>query len=165
VACRYFLGGPSEDKVESNVDSALDKCCQIAKKHGIDLVPGTIVARDPKDGFVYNNCYYIDCSGKVLLSYRKVHLWHPERALMTKGDEFNTCKNRFGIQVGLCVCWDIAFPEAFREMALRKHAQLIIAPGNVTGFISRRNTCLHVGNSLLDIGRWWQSSNRSRPLV
>ncbi|KAI8879043.1 carbon-nitrogen hydrolase [Backusella circina FSU 941] len=122
----YFLGGPTEDKVEESVDSALEQCCQIAKKYHIDLVPGTIMARE--DGFVYNNCYYIDCSGEVLLSYRKVHLWHPERTLMKKGDQFNTCRNRFGIEVGLCVCWDIAFPEAFREMALKKEAQLIIAP-------------------------------------
>lgn len=42
---------------------------------------------------------------------------------------FNTVKNRFGITMGICVCWDIAFPEAFRHMALEHHAQLIIAPG------------------------------------
>lgn len=41
---------------------------------------------------------------------------------------YQVIKNRFGITVGICVCWDIAFPEVFRELALTRGAQLIIAP-------------------------------------
>lgn len=109
---------------------ALNRFQQLAKKYDMDLVPGTLIERDPKDGFVYNTAYYIDKSGKVLLSYRKVHLWHPERLYLTKGEDgFGTVKNRFGIVVGLCICWDIAFPETFRELAFKKNAQLVIAPG------------------------------------
>lgn len=46
--------------------------------------------------------------------------------LGTKG--YQTVKNRFGLTVGLCICWDIAFPEVFRELALKQGANLVIAP-------------------------------------
>lgn len=67
---------------------------------------------------------------------------------------FRTVKNRFGITVGLCVCWDIAFPEAFRHMALEHGAQLVIAPGR---FCNEAFPLLNFSNnllvsSLLDIG-------------
>lgn len=111
---------------------AVNRFCDLAKKYQMDVVPGTLIERDPKDGHVYNTAYYIDRSGKILLSYRKVHLWHPERTYLKNGEAgFGTAKNRFGIEVGLCVCWDIAFPEVFKELALKKGAQLIIAPGNI----------------------------------
>lgn len=44
---------------------------------------------------------------------------------------FGTTKNRFGITVGMCVCWDIAFPEGFRHMVFKDGAQLVIAPGKL----------------------------------
>lgn len=109
---------------------AVKRFCDLAVKYNLDVVPGTLIEKDPEDGLVYNTAYYIDRSGEILLSYRKVHLWHPERKYLTKGESgYGTCTNRFGIEVGLCVCWDIAFPEVFREMALKQNAQLIIAPG------------------------------------
>lgn len=42
---------------------------------------------------------------------------------------FGTVKNRFGITVGMCICWDVAFPEGFRHMVFKDGAQLVIAPG------------------------------------
>ncbi|KAI9244099.1 carbon-nitrogen hydrolase, partial [Phascolomyces articulosus] len=123
----YVIGGPSPE-------AALDKggCerfCKFALDYGLDIVVGTIIERDPDDGRLYNCCYYINNDGSVLMEYRKVHLWHPERDYLHQGKRgFNTAKNRFGITVGLAICWDIAFPEAFRHMALKHHAQLVIAP-------------------------------------
>jgi predicted amidohydrolase len=109
---------------------AIDRFRELARKYKMDIVPGSLTERDPTDGHVYNTTYYIDQSGEVLLSYRKVHLWHPERTYIKMGqDGYSTVKNRFGIEVGLAICWDIAFPNVFKEMALNRKAQLIIAPG------------------------------------
>ncbi|KAG2209603.1 hypothetical protein INT46_007598 [Mucor plumbeus] len=126
----YFIGGPGKHMVEKTAPKvAVNRFSALAKKYEMDIVPGTLTERDPSDGHVYNTAYYIDKSGKVLLSYRKVHLWHPERQYMKKGEDgFSTVKNRFGIEIGLCICWDIAFSEVFRELAIKRKAQLIIAP-------------------------------------
>ncbi|KAI7870538.1 carbon-nitrogen hydrolase [Spinellus fusiger] len=122
----YFIGGPGRSSV---VDDAIERLGALAVQYEMDLVPGTIIERDPKDSQLYNCCYYIDKSGRVLMEYRKVHLWHPERSYLSNSQKgFNTIRNRFGIVVGLCICWDIAFPEVFRHMALENHAQLVIAP-------------------------------------
>ncbi|KAI8137495.1 carbon-nitrogen hydrolase [Fennellomyces sp. T-0311] len=123
----YVVGGPGPE-------SALDKLasqrfCKLALEYGLDIVIGTIIERDTLNDRLYNCCYYINSDGTILMEYRKVHLWHPEREYLHQGERgFNTVKNRFGITVGMCICWDIAFPEAFRHMALEHNAQLVIAP-------------------------------------
>ncbi|KAG2217326.1 hypothetical protein INT45_010775 [Circinella minor] len=123
----YVIGGPSP---ESALDKgASERFCKLALDYGLDIVVGTIIERDPEDGRLYNCCYYINNDGTVLMEYRKVHLWHPERDFLHEGKRgFDTAKNRFGITVGLAICWDIAFPEAFRHMTLKRNAQLVIAP-------------------------------------
>ncbi|KAI8090988.1 Nitrilase/cyanide hydratase and apolipo protein N-acyltransferase [Gilbertella persicaria] len=126
----YFIGGPGKHRVEKTAPGvAVQRFCQLAKKYKMDIVPGTLIERDPQDGHVYNTAYYIDQSGHILLAYRKMHLWHPERSYLKEGKEgYATVTNRFGIRVGLCICWDIVFPDVFKEMALKQKAQLIIAP-------------------------------------
>lgn len=116
--------------IETVPGEAVQRLQKLAKKYKVDLVPGTLMERDPADDNVYNTAYYIDQSGEILLSYRKVHLWHSERTYITKGEgDFRVVKNRFGINVGMCICWDMAFPEVFRELSLKNNAQLIIIPG------------------------------------
>lgn len=59
--------------------------------------------------------------------YEKRNLWHPERGVMQPGREpHDVFDTEFG-PVGLLVCWDLAFPEAMREL-VAKGAKLIIAP-------------------------------------
>ncbi|KAI9023577.1 carbon-nitrogen hydrolase [Phycomyces nitens] len=122
----YFIGGPGK---RSSIQGAAERFSALARKYDMDLVPGTVIERDPTDGNLYNCSYYIDKSGKILLEYRKYHLWHPERTYLSNGQHgFNTAVNRFGLTFGLCVCWDIAFPEVFRHMTQEKNAQLVITP-------------------------------------
>jgi predicted amidohydrolase len=85
---RYFLTGPLEDKSHLvDWESKHHKeFCTLAKKYAIDIVPGTIVEGDKSDDSILNSAYYIDHNGEVLLKYQKVHLWHPERKWLTKGE-------------------------------------------------------------------------------
>ncbi|KAL0083842.1 Nitrilase/cyanide hydratase and apolipo protein N-acyltransferase [Phycomyces blakesleeanus] len=122
----YFIGGPGKRSV---IKGGTERCQALARKYNMDLVPGTIIEMDREDGNLYNCSYYIDKSGKILLEYRKFHLWHPERSYLSHGQKgFNTAVNRFGLIIGMCVCWDIAFPEVFRYLTQEKKAQLVITP-------------------------------------
>ncbi|ORX63195.1 carbon-nitrogen hydrolase [Hesseltinella vesiculosa] len=105
-----------------------DHFAQLAKRYQVDIVPGSFAELDPTDGNRYNVSYYIDKDGQVLIEYRKVHLWHPEKPSTTAGQEFPTAMTRFGFKVGLLLCWDIAFHDGFANMALDQGAQLILAP-------------------------------------
>ncbi|KAI8143420.1 carbon-nitrogen hydrolase [Fennellomyces sp. T-0311] len=121
----FFIGGPGR---KSAVVGGSERFSKLAQRYGMDIVTGTLIERDPDDGKYYNVAYYIDKSGEILLDYRKVHLWAPERKYLTPGNEYKVVKNRFGVVIGLCACWDIIFNEIFRHMCLEQGAQLIIAP-------------------------------------
>jgi predicted amidohydrolase len=52
---------------------------------------------------------------------------HPERAHLTPGSESHVAfDTQFG-KVGMLVCWDLAFPEAFRDL-ISQGAEIIIVP-------------------------------------
>lgn len=106
----------------------------LAKELRICLVPGSIVERhqseaEGKDQFtLYNTAYFISNDGSILGSYRKKNIWHPERPHLTSSGEaphevFDTPIGK----VGLLICWDLAFPEAFREL-IAQGAEVVVIP-------------------------------------
>jgi predicted amidohydrolase len=106
----------------------------LAKELGICIVPGTIVERytEPTSGSeedkLLNTAYFIDNTGSITGKYIKKNLWHPEREHLTSSttDAHQVFDTPLG-KVGLLICWDLAFPEAFREL-ISQGAQLIIIP-------------------------------------
>ena len=96
----------------------------LAQRHAIDLVPGSMIEREASR--CYNTTYYIDSRGEVLARYRKVNLWLAEKPWCTPGDGAVACSTRWG-KVGLAICWDLAFPELFRDL-LAQEAELVICP-------------------------------------
>lgn len=79
---------------------------------------------------LYNTTYFISPQGTILSSYRKKNIWHPERPYLTSsgvtGDPHVGFDTPIG-KVGLLICWDVAFPEAFREL-VRQGVEIIIVP-------------------------------------
>ena len=119
----------------------LDRYQKLALELKLSIVPGTICqGTRPLDGHpVQNACnvaYFINGeTGAVMGAYQKKNLWHPERPhLMSSGDErhraFDTnLKREDGrpVRAGLLICWDLAFPEAFRAL-IADGADIIIIP-------------------------------------
>jgi predicted amidohydrolase len=92
---------------------------------------GTIVAggfAELAGAAVFNSAGIVDGSG-VLAAYRKVHLWDRESLVFAAGSSLPpVVETRVG-RLGLCVCYDIEFPEFPRSLALRG-ADLICVPTN-----------------------------------
>lgn len=103
--------------------------CHLAKAHDLDIIPGSII--EGKAGRRHNTAYYIDHRGKVLAEYRKMNLYRKERSQIMPGRKQAVFRTRFGI-AGLAVCWDLAWPGMFRDMA-RKGAQLFYVPSHWWG--------------------------------
>lgn len=68
----------------------------------------------------------------MLASYRKKNIWHPERPHLTSsGPERHTAVDTPIGRVGMLICWDLAFPEAFREL-IADGAEIIVLPSYCT---------------------------------
>jgi predicted amidohydrolase len=93
----------------------LDAYCALAEELSICIVPGTIVEQHGDE--LHNVAYFIDNQGEILAQYQKKNLWHPERPHLTssKHDPHFAFDTPLG-KVGMLICWDLAFPEAFREL-------------------------------------------------
>lgn len=96
----------------------------LAQKYKIDIVPGSWVTQVGE--LLYNTTHYINWDGTVAGAYHKINLWETEKKLITPGVNVSVFPTRFGL-VGLSICWDIAFPLLFSEMA-RLGAKLLISP-------------------------------------
>ncbi|ROV96013.1 hypothetical protein VMCG_08003 [Cytospora schulzeri] len=125
----------------------------LARELDISIVPGTICeshpatehAPEPEDDKVRqalggkelrNMAHFVAAgTGELAGSYQKKNLWHPERPHLSPGRHsphaaFDTpLRNADGspVRAGLLVCWDLAFPEAFRAL-IADGAQIILIP-------------------------------------
>jgi omega-amidase len=76
---------------------------------------------------VYNTQVFIDAAGEVRARYRKSHLFTPapieEHTCFACGDELVTCDAPgLGIRLGFSICYDLRFPEVYRQLARVKQA-------------------------------------------
>jgi predicted amidohydrolase len=110
----------------------LNKYRDLAKECNICIVPGTIVelhGEGTDDERLENVAYFIANTGEIAGKYVKKNLWGPiERLHLTSSsrDEHPVFDTPMG-RVGMLICWDLAFPEAFREM-IAQGAKIIIIP-------------------------------------
>ncbi|KAI5782732.1 carbon-nitrogen hydrolase [Geopyxis carbonaria] len=134
VLPEYFLTSwvPEDPKFADAAEdrSYLKKFCNLAKECNINIVPGTFVEKHVENGkeVLYNIAYFISNEGKVLGNYTKRNLWiterkHLEAMVHTPHTVIDTPLGK----VGLLICWDLAFPEAFRSLIVQG-AQIIIIP-------------------------------------
>ncbi|KAH8433950.1 carbon-nitrogen hydrolase family protein [Aspergillus melleus] len=117
-------------------ETYLQRYQALAKECDICIVPGSIVRPTPGASFhppdmpkLENVAYFISNTGEILGSYTKKNLWGPteRKHLRSSGDApHQVIQTPLG-PVGLLVCWDLAFPEAWRELVYQG-AKIIILP-------------------------------------
>ena len=71
----------------------------------------------------YNTAMLIDRNGNIKGEYRKIHLYGDTTKPAKKVYVFKTDFAK----IGIAICWDIAFPELFREMK-KKGAEIVFCP-------------------------------------
>ncbi len=128
---------------------------ELARTLNINIVPGTIcevhghattaavpaetattAASQAPDFELRNMAYFISAgTGDIAGSYQKKNLWHPERPHLTSSllephRAFDTPLVKADgsrVRAGMLVCWDLAFPEAFREL-VADGADMVVIP-------------------------------------
>ena len=102
---------------------------KLAKKYKVVIVASLFEKRTA--GLYHNTAAIIDADGKMLGTYRKMHIpddpLYYEKFYFTPGDlGFRTWQTRYG-KIGVLICWDQWYPEGARLTALQG-AQILFYP-------------------------------------
>ena len=127
-----FIGLRDADKLqvaEADGEGAVQSfLSDTARKLKMWILGGTILIRGDSDGRVANSSLLIDASGKRVARYDKIHLF--DVAIPGRDEQYRESKHvapgRAPViadtpvgRLGLSVCYDMRFPELYRELVLR----------------------------------------------
>jgi deaminated glutathione amidase len=112
-----------------------DELGQIAQEHGIWLLAGSIFEKVPGQEKVFNTSTVFNSEGECVASYRKIHLFeiHNEKGKELSEADYQAygselvCLDTPWLKLGLSICFDLRFPELYRQLA-KKGAQLLAVP-------------------------------------
>ncbi|SKC65856.1 carbon-nitrogen hydrolase family protein [Maledivibacter halophilus] len=85
---------------------------KLAQNHNMYIALGTIRVENSK---YYNSIQLIDANGKIIGAYDKRGLWGWDLDNFTKGESLGIYKID-DIEVGFRICFEVRFPEYFREL-------------------------------------------------
>lgn len=98
----------------------------LAKKKNCFIVAGI---NEKKGNALYNSAVLVGPQGYIG-TYRKLHLFFKEKNVFEPGNLGLPIFNIKGVKLGILICFDWRFPEAWRILAL-KGAQIIAHPSNL----------------------------------
>jgi predicted amidohydrolase len=113
----WIVGGGMPERIDSEVNVAPDK-----------------VSR------AYNACVVVSPDGELTSVYRKVHLFDvdiPGSAVLREsdstaaGDKLVLTETPLA-RIGLSICYDLRFPELYRDLVVRHGAELLLVPAAFT---------------------------------
>ena len=101
-----------------------------AKENRIQVV-GSFYEKSRKKDKVYDTSFVIDKSGKVISTYRKIHLYDAlgfrESDKMASGSKIAKPVKTVVGKVGMMICYDLRFPEMSRSLAAAG-SEVLVAP-------------------------------------
>ncbi len=141
-----FLGPKEQHQsiAESIPGPTTERFAAKARQHGIFLHGGSIHEESNTPGMFYNTSVVFDPSGEIIATYRKIHLFDidltgnvtaNESSTILPGDDIVTA-DVDGHTVGLSICYDLRFPELYRQLAL-EGAEILLVPAAFTMFTGK----------------------------
>jgi predicted amidohydrolase len=115
---------------ESINGNFVNTIAKTAKENHIEVI-GSFYEKSTKKDRVFDTSFVIDKSGKVISTYRKIHLYDAlgfrESDKMTSGSKITKpVKTSIG-KVGMMICYDLRFPEMSRSLAI-SGSEILVAP-------------------------------------
>ncbi len=126
----YFclMGRADTDKLavaEADGDGPIQqRLAAAARQHGVWVVGGTLPLRTADPARVRNTCLVYSPDGRRAARYDKIHLFaydngrerYDEGRVLERGER-SVALDVDGWRVGLSVCYDLRFPELYRELS------------------------------------------------
>jgi predicted amidohydrolase len=123
----FFDFDSYHDAARALGESAVSAVADVARERGVYIVAGSVLERD--DRATFNTVALVGPDGKVVDSYRKIHLFgfaSRERELLTSGSRLVVAPTPIG-NIGLATCFDLRFPEQFLELR-QLGADVVVVP-------------------------------------
>ena len=123
----YIIGRHEGDKVKVREADGRgpiqDFLSSTAKQHGIWILAGTVPISSQDGNRIRSACMLYDDTGRRVARYDKRHLFrfqqgtesYDEARTVEAGDQPVAVDSPFG-RLGLSVCYDVRFPERYREL-------------------------------------------------
>ncbi len=103
---------------------------KLAAEYNLHIVAG-MWEKVPGSTLVKNTAVMLSPEGRIITAYQKIHLFDAlnvrESDMMIPGNDLPVISEIKGFHVGLAICYDLRFPEMFRNLA-HKGADLVIIP-------------------------------------
>lgn len=137
------LGVPDMDEYERQRREAekvpgptTDVLTELARRHDLELIVGLteLPTESGSAGRLYNTVVLVGPSG-VTAKYRKVHTGGSESCLWSRGHAWVVADSVAG-KIGFLICYDLAFPEAARSLALEGAELLVLSTAWTANHIS-----------------------------
>ena len=108
----------------------ITQIAKTAKENHIQVI-GSFYEKSKKKNRVYDTAFVINESGKVISTYRKIHLYDAlgfrESDKMVPGSKITKPVNTSIGKIGMMICYDLRFPEMSRSLALAG-SEILVAP-------------------------------------
>lgn len=111
-----------------------------AKENQVWIIAGTLPIKSENANKVYAACFVYNDKGEQVSRYDKIHLFdvyleatsetYHESETLDAGENIVVIETPFG-KVGLAICYDLRFPELFRQLVLQG-AEIIVVPSAFT---------------------------------
>ncbi len=117
----------------------IEKFRSAAVALNMGILLGSVLEKSGQPGKFYNTSVLISKEGRVAGIYRKIHLFdiHLQGKMKVLESEYilpgrkKVVAQFCGVKTGLSVCYDLRFPELYRELTARG-AEMIFIPSNFT---------------------------------
>ncbi len=143
-----FLGRRESDRrqIAETLDPTtpgpiLSSLFEWARQHQMWIVGGGMAERvaDPDDPRVHNSCVVVSPAGELVGRYRKIHLFDvdiPGSVRLAESEATAPGADLVVIaetpaRLGLSICYDLRFPELYRELT-RRGAEILAVPSAFT---------------------------------
>ena len=124
------------DQAETINGNFVAQIAKAARKNKI-LVIGTIYEKSKKKDRVYDTAFIISKSGKIISTYRKIHLYDAlgfrESTKLEPGHKITPPTRTALGKIGTLICYDLRFPEMSRILASSGSEILVVPSAWVQG--------------------------------
>ena len=114
----------------------VNEIAKAAKEYHIEVI-GSFYEKSPKKDRVYDTSFVINKLGKVISTYRKIHLYDAlgfkESKKLKSGSKISKPVMTSIGKVGMMICFDLRFPEMSRSLAASGSEVLVVPSAWVVG--------------------------------